>query len=482
MKLTKRIFAGFTSAAIAAAMFALPASAAKKGYQEFEPTAENVKLIGRTTYQNGALWVPWSAGGVEFKATGSSVRFNLLKSQTARLAVYVNGELAAIGNTSPKASNPVVDVPLGEGENVVKLVKLSESANSVLVIDSIEVEKGTTIAPTEAKEHSIEFIGDSITCGYGADGSLKEGFSTKNENAAKTYAYLTAGAFDADYSFVSVSGTGVISGYTNGADKNDTLLAPKYYENLCFTWNWIDGQNPSDLEWDFSEYQPEAVVINLGQNDSSYTKKDEAKCAEFVDGYVDFLKTVRKNNPDAAIECVLGLMGNDLYSQIEEAVAAYTDETGDTNIFVHELSLQDSDDFGYGSDYHPAEGSHILAAGELVDFMKEDLGWEVTELKEQGMANRDKADDAEFVNAPEDEEKEPEENTESESESEAESSEEAQESSSAAESKAAESKAADSSSKAAAASTTSNPSTGAMLALAGVAIAGAAIVTAKKHD
>ena len=480
MKLTKKIFAGFTSAAIAAAMFAIPASAAKKGYQEFEPTAENVKLIGRTTYQNGALWVPWSAGGVEFKASGSSVRFNLLKTQTARLAVYVNGKLAAIGNTSPKASNPVVDVDLEEGENIVKLVKLSESANSVLVIDSIEVEKGTTIEPAPARTHSIEFIGDSITCGYGADGSLKESFSTKNENAAKTYAYLTAGALDADYSFVSVSGTGVISGYTNGAEKNDTLLAPNYYENLCFTWNWIDGQNPSDLEWDFSQYQPDAVVINLGQNDSSYTKGDEAKCAEFVDGYVDFLKTVRKNNPDAAIECVLGLMGNDLINEVKAAAEKYTAETGDENIFVHEMKLQDSDDFGYGSDYHPAEGSHIIAAGELIDFMKEDLGWEVTELEEQGMVNRDKADDAEFVNAPEDEEKEPEGGEEESSQAAEESS--AAESTSAAESKAAESKAAASSSKAAAASTSSNPSTGAMLALAGVAIAGAAIVTAKKHD
>ena len=480
MKLTKKIFAGFTSAAIAAAMFAIPASAAKKGYQEFEPTAENVKLIGRTTYQNGALWVPWSAGGVEFKATGSSVRFNLLKTQTARLAVYVNGKLAAIGNTSPKASNPVVDVDLEEGENIVKLVKLSESANSVLVIDSIEVEKGTTIEPAPARTHSIEFIGDSITCGYGVDGSLKESFGTKNENAAKTYAYIAANGVDADYSFVSVSGTGVISGYTAGEDKNETLLAPAYYENLCFTWNWIDGQNPSDLEWDFSQYQPEAVVINLGQNDSSYTKGDEAKCQEFVDEYVDFIKTIRLNNPDAAIECVLGLMGQDLYPQIEAAVAAYKEETGDTNVYAHMLSVQDNGTYGYGVDYHPAEGSHLIAAGELIKFLNEDLGWEPVVIEEEGMTDRSKDDDAEFVNAPEDEEKEPEGGEEESSQAAEESS--AAESTSAAESKAAESKAAAAESKAAAASTSSNPSTGAMLALAGVAIAGAAIVTAKKHD
>ena len=480
MRFTKKIFAGFTSAAIAAAMFAIPASAVKKGYQEFEPTADNVKIYGRTSYQNGALWVPWSAGGVEFKVKGATegsiARFNLGKSQTTRVAVYVDGQLVTMGNTSSSATAPVIDVKLNEGDNVVKLVKLSESANSVLIIDSIEVEQGATIEPTAAKEHSIEFIGDSITCGYGVDGTLKESFSTKNENAAKTYAYLTAGLFDADYSFVSVSGTGIISGYTPSPDaKNENLLAPNYYENLCFTWNWIDGQNPSDLKWDFSESDHDAVVINLGTNDNSYVQGDEAKGKEFQDKYVEFLKTVRKDNPDAQIFCVLGLMGDELFPKIEAAVEQFKEETGDTKVCAHKLSLQNSNDWGYGVDYHPAEGSHLEASAELLKIISEDLGWKFGVIDEEGMANTDKADDVEYVNAPEDEEKEEE---ESSSESQAEESSNTE--SSEADSSAASSSKADS--KAASGNTTSNPSTGAMLALAGVAIAGAAVVTAKKHD
>ena len=470
MKLTKRIFAGFTSAAIAAAMFALPASAAKKGYQEFEPTAENVKLIGRTTYQNGALWVPWSAGGVEFKATGSMVRFNVIRTDTVRLAVYVNGKLAVKGYTLSANKKPVIDVPLEEGENTVKLVKLSECANSVLKLDSIEVEQGTTISPTEKQAHSIEFIGDSITCGYGVDGTTKESFNVKNENAAKTYAYLTADAFDSDLSFVSVSGTGVISGYTAGSAKNEDNLAPTYYENNYFSW----GGN--DTTWDFAGYQPEAIVINLGTNDNSYTKGDEEKCAEFQTEYVNFIKTVRKNNPNSAIICALGIMGQELYPQVEAAVDAYKAETGETNVYAFEFNVQNTSANGIGVDWHPSEQSHKDAAAELEGFISETLGWETTTNLETGMENTVKDDDVQFVNAPEDEEKEPEPES-SESETSSEDSSEAEGSTASSSSKASTSTAAANNTTT---TTTSNPATGVVIALAGAALAGSAVVVSRR--
>lgn len=118
--------------------------------------------------------------------------------------------------------------------------------------------------------------------------------SIYNENAAKTYAYKTARNFDADYSFVSVSGAGIISGYTGSAEKNDQLLVPDFYDKFCFTWSWLGGEEVAKYDWDFSQYQPELIVINLGTNDNSYTKGDADKCAEYEKGYVNFLKQVRE--------------------------------------------------------------------------------------------------------------------------------------------------------------------------------------------
>ena len=484
MKLTKKIFAGFASAAIAASlMAAVPVDAAREGYTEIEPTAENVKLIGRTAYQNDALLIPWSAGGVEFTVEGSdSVRFHLKKGQQTRLAVLVNDKLAVKGYTSTKATAPVVDVPLEEGVNKVKLIKLSESANSVLQLDSIEVQEGATVAPTPAKDLSIEFIGDSITCGYGVDGSTSESFNVKNENAAKTYAYIMADYLDADYSFVSVSGAGVKSGYATGDEPNDALLAPDYYDNLCFTWEWIDGANPSEQEWDFSNYQPDLVIVNLGTNDSSWTKGDTNKIANFQQAYDDFLRHIREKNPNADIVCVLGMMGQDLCDAEEEVVSVVRSDLEDEHIFFVELPEQNTEEDGVAVDWHPSETTHRNIGGMLAERVAEKRGITEPDALENGLYLSTKDDDVEFVDA----EDEP---VESESESESEVTSESEAESTADESAAEDtSSKADSSSKAAAstadktasASTTTNPGTGAMIALSGLALAGAVTVISKR--
>ena len=82
--------------------------------------------------------------------------------------------------------------------------------------------------------HKIEFIGDSITAGYGVDDEVKEhGFSTATEDVTKTYAYKTAAALQADYSIVAYSGHGIISGYTGDGEKNTGLLIPINSEHHC---------------------------------------------------------------------------------------------------------------------------------------------------------------------------------------------------------------------------------------------------------
>lgn len=479
----KRFIAGLCSAALCASMLSVSAFAAQDGFKEYEATSDNVKLIGRTyRYNDETTWLTYSASGVEFKCTGSKVRFNLhQEGDPTRVAVYVNGKAVKIGYVKANAKKPVIDVDLEDGENTVKLIKLSEAANSILAIDSIEVD-GDAPVPTATKAHSIEFIGDSITCGYGVDGSLKEQFSTKNENAAKTYAYLTAANLDADYSFVSTSGSGIISGYTSGSKKNTLNLTPDVYEKLCYTWSWIDGVHPQEYDWDFSEFQPEAVVINLGTNDNSYTKGDAEKCAEYVEGYVAFLKQVRANNPDSSIVCTLGIMGQELYPYIEEAVEAYKTETGDTNIYTFEFNNQNAADNGYGSDYHPSEQSHLEASYELTAALSDMLGWEETGSAETGMAGYDKANDLVFENDPNEEDSSSQ--SSSDVSSETSSSENSSETSSKTDdssSSAASSSKASSSSKAASSGTTTNPATGAATAgLAAAAVIGASIVITRK--
>lgn len=348
------------------------------------PTEDNVSAIGRTYFYKDALWCAQSGSGAEYTFTGTKCEVTILgdnvatasgsENQYARVAIYVNDE--KVVDELIKDAEKTFKVFESENlENVdVRIVKLSESAHSTMGIKNIKVTSKDEIKPVEKKEHSIEFIGDSITCGYGVDDeNCNNHFSTATEDFTKSYAYKTAQALDADYSAVSYSGYGIISGYTTG-DKVNTLV-PDYYDKVGFSCGYFNGEiAPDSLKWNFEKSQPDVIVVNLGTNDSSYCGSDEERKAEFTDAYADFLKDIRSHNPNAKILCTLGTMGDALYGNIESAAAKYTEETGDTNISCMKFDLQLYSD-GWAADYHPTEITHTKAAAKLTNEIKELMGW-----------------------------------------------------------------------------------------------------------
>lgn len=349
----------------------------------YAPAEGLVKVLGRADFVDDTLWMVHSGSGAEFIFVGTRATITMQcdssimggKDSQARIAIFVNDECVVDDMIDKMGEAFTVFESETQEECTIKVVKLSEAAHSTVGIASIEVECVGDIQPTPQKEHLIEFIGDSITCGYGVeDEDRNHHFSTKTENNMKTYAYKTAEALDADYSMVSFSGYGIISGYSGDGQKHvDQTLAP-YYEKLGFSYGAYIGKSAADVAWNFEKRQPDVIVINLGTNDESYTKTDAAKREEYVTGYVEFLKLVRKNNPDAKIFCTLGIMGDALYSSVEKAVEQYSTETGDTNLHTMKFAVQSSAD-GYAADWHPTEATHTKAADKLTNEIKTVMDW-----------------------------------------------------------------------------------------------------------
>ena len=261
-------------------------------------------------------------------------------------------------------------------EVTIRITKLSESAMSTVGIQGITVHATNGIKPTLDNVNKIEFIGDSITCGYGVDDEYElHPFSTSTEDVTKTYAYLTAQQLQADYSMVSYSGYGIISGYTDNTQKLTTHLLPDYYEKVGKSnGKFDDTLLPQDLCWDFNRSIPDLIVINLGTNDDSYTKEEIDKQTEYVQAYVEFLKMVRCNNLHAPILCTLGIMGDRLYPFVEQAVNSYTEETGDSSVTAMKFDVQLEVD-GYAADFHPSQVTHTKAAVKLTAHIKELMKW-----------------------------------------------------------------------------------------------------------
>lgn len=347
--------------------------------RKYSLSEKNAKLLGRTYLYQDILWLAYSASGAEFAFQGTECLIELVgddmatavgeEIHRARVAIYVNNELVVDDLVDARNKNYQVLKSEVAKEVTIRIVKLSETTDSTVGIGVVEI-VGTPIQKTKEKARKIEFIGDSITCGYGVEGELGGIYSTSNENAMKAYAYQTALTLDADYSLVCISGYGIVSGYTGNGIKNETQLILPYYDKIGMSYGAIASQiPPQTIDWDFAKFIPDLIVINLGTNDASYCGTDVKRCREFELGYLEFIKLVRGKNPSAKIICTLGIMGDFLYSYLEKAVIAYKEETKDKNIVTLKFEVQLEED-GYAVDSHPCIVTHTKAAFKLANFMK----------------------------------------------------------------------------------------------------------------
>lgn len=337
---------------------------------------ENVKLAGRTLCRNGKLWLTHSAAGCEFIFTGKRLVLTVgcdkdcydggKRCNKPRIAIICDGRTVVKKVVDERTESYTIIDREAPATSTVQIIKLSEAAFSLAEVYPAEADDEAVIAPTAENRLKIEYIGDSITCGYGVDDSnMQSEFATEAENAMKSYAYISAQLLNADYSLFSYSGYGAVSGFTSDGVRNTREVLPPYYESCGFSYSSVEGERLQDIPWDHSRFKPDIVVLNLGTNDNSYCIANDGAYREFEDGYLAFLKTIRANNPDSVIICALGTMGTGPVPYIENAIK----RMGDTKIVQLRLTTQNGL-LGFGSNWHPSEETHRYAAEELVDFIR----------------------------------------------------------------------------------------------------------------
>lgn len=329
----------------------------------------HVKVSGRTLYKDNIRYLGYSCSAAEFCFRGKYAEVELIPEpieptdgEASYYSVTVNSEEVLKEILTEKTVLTLVDRNTSE-ECRVKITKLSEGCFGAIGIGYIKTVSEGEIVHAADEGKMIEFIGDSLTCGYGVEASgATEKFSTLTENGLKAYAALTAERLGADYSIIGMNGIGIISRYTPHGEKNTNgFLMPELYR-------FTDGFRSDEL-WD-GGYSPDICVIALGANDNSYTGGNAEREKEFSDGYIDFIGQVRNANPQAYIICVSGIQRSNLADTISASVDSYKDKTGDDRIsFFRFASQKDSE--GYGSDYHPSAVSQKRFSDELYGYIKE---------------------------------------------------------------------------------------------------------------
>lgn len=231
---------------------------------------------------------------------------------------------------------------------------------------------GKQLLPVSLPTRRLEFIGDSITCGYGNEISTDDPgsahYTTRGSNGHKAYGALTASLLGTQYLAVAYSGRGISR---NFADGPGPLLPQLYLQSV--------PEEPSASPWDPKQYRPDAVIINLGSNDFSTPGVNRQA---FLQSYVDFLTKLRAYYPQAMLVVVVGPMLNDAYPPGENALTNATADikaaieargrAGDERIRLVSLPVQTGP---WGEDWHPTIATHEKMAHELSGQLKSIMGW-----------------------------------------------------------------------------------------------------------
>ena len=349
----------------------------------FKANEDKVRVLGRTRVVEDIRYMDYSCSGIEFQFVGTSIDVVLCTDNSkweeilkAWVAVFVDDEIVPSKRFCLDSDEAIYNIYEGNTSRKVKvrLVKMSEAAFTKVGIKEIIVEGEEGLKPTHGKERRIEFIGDSITCGYGIEGVFNTDiFNTTQENPWEAYAAKTARYFNADFNCVSWSGIGIISSWTDQDVPNDEWLMPMLYK---YTDAALDKSlDKAEYEvWNNSIFDPQLIVINLGTNDASYAKNIKERIASFEAEYYKLLQQVRGSNPKAEIICALGVMGQELCPAVEAAVNKFKADTKDEKIHTHFFEVQLESD-GIGSDWHPSLKTQDKMSKSLISKVKNVMGW-----------------------------------------------------------------------------------------------------------
>ncbi|NVJ22253.1 SGNH/GDSL hydrolase family protein [Myxococcus sp. AM011] len=350
---------------------------------------DRVQYTGRT-YDSGT-GVIFSHPGVTVRARfwGDALRMRLNDAGlggatgTNFFDVVIDGAEPKLLEVRRSQSFYELATDLTEGLHTVELMKRTESSVGHSEFVAFEVH-GEPREPPARPELKMEFIGDSITCGYGNDITVfprpppwsAPTFTSKNENHRRTYGWLTAQRLGAESVHICYSGRGV---YRN-LDASRVGRVPDIYELAV-------PDHPAT--WDFSGESPDVIVINAGTNDTfagSGTAEYLPDETAFKAAYRAFLGRLRTLHPRAHIICTMGTM-TDGYKEAEgnggppvESVhvghwltdlVAERNQQGDARVYRHVMTVQDPAIDGVGEDWHPSAGTHAKMAEALGRFIED---------------------------------------------------------------------------------------------------------------
>ena len=311
--------------------------------------ASSLKLIGRTQTTSNSILCDMTASGISFWAyIAGEVTLEVDCTAETYFTLIVDGQKMEERFRADQATSTISLGNFGSlALHEITILKQSEAQITLSALKKLSFE-GQIVKASDDKPLLIEFIGDSITCGYGN----LTGVGTANPQSAPyqdgtaTYAYLTAQSLNTDFRMISCSGVGVGNGWV-------PFNISQFYSRLSYYRSQVTAFDYNSVR------KPDIIVINLGTND--YHRQSTQQ--QFKTNAKTFINSLRQNyNSNMPIVWAYNMMG----ACCEQWILQVISEMGGASNGLYAVQLP-TDQAGGGS--HPSSTGHINASQTLVNYI-----------------------------------------------------------------------------------------------------------------
>lgn len=315
---------------------------------------DRIKVLGRTSMVGTGISCDFTASGIEFSAyMEGDVKLHLSCTETTYYSVYVDGvQLSERCLVNPTDS--VITLASFEegGVHTIRILKQTEAQYALSVLNALEM-TGYWLDPPQEKKFYIEFIGDSISCGFGNLATSNIPSTEVLDNAqlysdgTQSFAFLASEKLNADCSVVGCGGIGLVTtGYC-------PFVESEFYTKQSYFRSSSQEYTP--------ERTPDLVVINLGTNDENYSVRDD----QYIEKVKELIALVRETyGENVSIVWCYNMMNESKADALKTAIA---DLNGTyAGLYLCELSRNRNGGAG-----HPDVAGHITASEELVTLIQE---------------------------------------------------------------------------------------------------------------
>ncbi|MFI2090854.1 SGNH/GDSL hydrolase family protein [Streptomyces rishiriensis] len=361
------------AALLAALLTALLSGAGAAGTAQAAPAAPQpqpvrakgvlaqVHTAGRVEDAGSTVRYSWPGVYFEGRVRGTGVGV-VLDDSAADYDVQVDGVTVATLVTPGRTTHWING--LRNSTHTVRLVKRNDSPWATSTFGGfVAAPGGAVLSRPAARSRQIEFIGDSLTVGYGNLSTSRDCTSeqvSRNTDADVSYGALTARRLGADYQLNAYSGLGMVRNY-NGGSPDVTYRT--FYDRALLNV-------PGDVWRNPGTWRPQIVVVHLGTNDFSTALNPgepwtpDSLAAAYRTAYGEFLKKLRTRY--GAATTIVAVGAGAFAGHVQQVVKARAD-AGDSR--VRYWLLDDSGLDFLGCHWHYSAHDDRLIADRLTSFL-----------------------------------------------------------------------------------------------------------------